>query len=848
MQDDASRLYELVKQGLTGIGYTERLIQEDYEFADILGHDYSVSTLPLAAFAQEPPSYRNACFGVVFANGGQGVPSVEKYRSLGAPQILELHQDHLVRWKMTMREAPEPIERTMLEEVPRLFERNKDDWSPRRILRAKSEGVEFSRQLDFFDRGLLPLLEHQAREKLDSLLSDTVELAVQEFRRESEFNDQYYPPLFRLLFRLIAAKVLADRGCPGNWLADDPRPVISAVQDFYFQGTSPPETVLEHRATQLTAWGRIKQAFHFQNLSVDSLAYVYENTLVAKDTRRLYGIHSTPPAIAEYMTRQLPFEDLEQNERRVFEPFAGHGVFLIAAMQRMRELLPTEMTAEQRHRYFVNMLSGIELDEFAREVARLSLMLADYPNPDGWRLYGGDALESTIFDQELNTARIVLCNPPFGDFDPEERARYKGLTSARKPAAILARVMQAPPDLLGFVLPRSFIMGRGYRQVRSSIGATYSSLELVALPDKVFRHSDTESVLLLASKKGQRFHKLKTGEVAQKDLGNFYVSHQLSRSAYEEFDSSESLRERGMWLPALQEVWNSTSRMKCLGDLAEVHRGIEYNVPFREKASELVSDTVRPGFIPGVHRVRNTIEPFSVRNTVYLNVSPDLMRTSAYEHPWSSRKLIVNAGRRTRGAWTITAAIDYEGVVCYQNFHGIWPSSSMSLETFAAILNGPIANAFVATREGKRDVQIQTLLGIPFPDIDPGQDEAVASLVREYVAARSLWLSESLPEERAHDICARLLRLVDAEVLRAYDLAPRTERVLLDHFSGQRRPGPVVFREYFPDSFKPWIPLHRYLSDEIGLATARSTLSRLPVIDDPIISAALEDLYSELPG
>jgi hypothetical protein len=33
------------------------------------------------------------------------------------------------------------------------------------------------------------------------------------------------------------------------------------------------------------------------------------------------------------------------------------------------------------------MLSGLENEEFSREIARLSLMLADYPNPNGWQLH-----------------------------------------------------------------------------------------------------------------------------------------------------------------------------------------------------------------------------------------------------------------------------------------------------------------------------------------------------------------------------------------------------------------------------------------------------------------------------
>ena len=844
---DGLRLYELVKQGLTEIGYTGNLIRENYEFADILTDEYSVSTLPLAAFAQEPPSYRNACFGVVFANGVKGIPLVEQYRSLGAPQILELHQEHLVRWKMTGRDAPVPLEQIELNETQSIFEANRENWAPSRIMRAKSAGVETSHQLDFFDLGLLPLLEHEARDKLDSLLGGTVELAVREFGRRSQFLDDYYPPLFRLLFRLVAAKVLADRGYPGNWLASDPSLVISDVQDFYFKENSK-EVILEQPETQAIVWERIKQAFHFQNLSVDSLAYVYENTLVAPETRKLYGIHSTPPAIAEYIVRRLPFEDLEQNERRVFEPFAGHGVFLIAAMQRMRELLPAGMTSEQRHDYFVKMLSGIEVDEFAREVARLALLLADYPNPDGWRLYGSDALDSTIFERELNDARIVLCNPPFEDFSPEERARYKGLTSVRKPEVILGRILQSPPDLLGFVLPRSFITGQGYRRVRNLIGETYSSLELVALPDKVFRHSDAESVLLLASRKGQKPHSLRTGEVEQRDLANFYISHQPSREAHEGYESTASLLEGGMWLPGLPEVWNATGRMRRLGELAEVHRGIEYNIPFQANVTELVSGSGRQGFVAGVHKLKDTVEPFNVLKTVYLNSSPEFMRGTAYTLPWNHQKLIVNARRRTRRAWTISASIDYQGVFCYQNFHGIWPKDAVSLETLAAILNGPVANAYVATREGKRDVQIQTLLGIPCPNVDTDQDEAISSLVRQYLEIRGQWLLGSVSASAAHDLCGRFLRLIDAEVLKAYDLAPRTERILLDYFSGQRRPGPTSFTEYFPESFKPYIPLHRYLSDEMETATAKSTINRLPVIDDPIISAAMGDLLSESPN
>ena len=834
-----AEVYKHVKQGLADIGYGGSLIQENYDFADIISPTLAVRTIPLAAFAHEPHSIRNACFGAIMANGMTGSPLVTTCRSLGAPQIFELHPHHMNRWKMTAEGEPQFLEQVMADKVPALFRHHKEDWSPARIMSAKSSHTSFATQLDFFDLGFLPLLEHQAREKLHGLLQNTIALSVREYQKHSAFDNSTYPPLFRLLFRLIAAKVFADRGYPGNWMLTDPQHVISSIQNLYFN-QSKPESVLGHRLTQTVAWESIKNSFHFQNLSVDSLAYVYENTLVAPQTRKAYGIHSTPPAIAEYVTRRLPFEDLPMHRRRVFEPCAGHAVFLVAAMQRLRELLPVEMNAEQRHRYFLTMLSGIELDSFAREVAQLSLMLADYPNPNGWRIHAGDAFDSDLFQSELRKSQIVLCNPPFENFDSAERQSYKHLPSVRKPAAMLHQVLQRPPELLAFILPRSFVAGRSYRQLRTQIGQTYGSIDLLALPDKVFYHSDAEAVILMAHRTQSRQHTIRTSEVHRSDLPRFYRTPKLTREANRTFRPSETIFSRSIWIPDLQDIWKITSGFTKLGDVAEVHRGIEFNIPIRPNQSKLFSDVPQPDFQLGVQSVKNTVEPYIVLRSKYLNLSTENMRGLAYMHSWGKQKLIVNASRRTRGSWTITASIDYAGLVCYQNFHGVWLTTSLSLESMAAILNGPVANAFISTREDKRHIHRHSLLSIPIPDLDTDQDETICSLVNQYTKLRQQWLDGYREDLEAHDRCKAILNSIDAEVMKAYDLSPAFERSLLDYFAEQSRPGPVTFERYFPESFKPHIPWHRYLSAEMDEASAESTIARLPVIHDSVISSALD--------
>ncbi len=69
-------------------------------------------------------------------------------------------------------------------------------------------------------------------------------------------------------------------------------------------------------------------------------------------------------------------------------------------------------------------LTAIEMDTFAAEVCRLSLTLADYPNPNGWQILSEDVFATDVLDRQMKRGRIVLCNPPFEDFTPEERKRY----------------------------------------------------------------------------------------------------------------------------------------------------------------------------------------------------------------------------------------------------------------------------------------------------------------------------------------------------------------------------------------------------------------------------------------
>ncbi len=834
-QPTADHLLTVARQGLMGLGYTGGLLRENYPFVDPTVPTSPVEHVSLAAFAQEPPSYRTACFAVAPITHGQDV-ALRRYASLGAPQLVTLHpRDNSVgRWMVRADSEPELIERLSPADFQQRLHECRLEWSPQEILRAKTIKQPGPRQLDFFDVGLVPMLEAAVQSKLDGLLREVL-AECQAAYQERHHREMNYPGLYRLIFRLIAAKLLGDREHPGPWADSDADRVIQAVESYYF-ARQRGEAVLEDASVRQLAWERIRTGLSLQNLSVETLAYVYENTLVDPHIRSVQDIHATPRELAEYIVDSLPFEMLTLDQRTVFEPFAGHAPFLIAAMSRLRGLLPADTTAGQRHEYCVRMLSGMEIDPFAREVARYSLMLADYPNPNGWNISPGDVFANRDFSDQLKAARVVLCNPPFGDFTEGERAANSVIQRPNKAAEILRRVLEYPPDMLGFVLPRLFTQGPTYQALRDRLATVYGETTVLVLPEVAFRHSRAETALVVAHGRGCSTIRRRSAFVSKSDYPEFLRTGKLT---WDDRGATSLTDSPPLWThPLLSQLLEATQHLRKLGNVAEIHQGVQYKEPMER----FVSDAPRKGYVPGLWKVRDGLEPYLTLKPVYLRIDDTIMLYKAHLRPWHLPKVIANAARLTERVWAIEAAPDRSGLVCSQRFHGVWPTQDLPLELLAAILVGPLANTVIGLQITSRDNQKRIVAGVPVPALTSAEIESIVALVREYQIHRERWLKNPRTAEVMEQRCHRLLLEIDATVLAGYDLPPRLEREVLNRFAGEPRPGPVRFEGYYPPDFAPAIPLRRYLSAEYRNSAAHLTLDRLKLIDDPALTTMIEEL------
>jgi len=278
-----------------------------------------------------------------------------------------------------------------------------------------------------------------------------------------------------------------------------------------------------------------------------------------------------------------------------------------------------------------------------------------------------------------------------------------------------------------------------------------------------------------------------------------------------------------------------------LKDFAEIHKGIEWNISLIENRNILISFDPKPGFSKGLDKVPGKIEPFYAKEFVYLNVDEPYRIKKAHSLPWNRPKVIANRHTISRGPWRIVGFPDSSGLVFHENFIGIWPKTNMTIEVLSALINSPLVNAALYVHEGKRLNRNSTLKQIPIPFAETIDTERITRLVRHYAKLRSLFKRSSAKAPIIQE-CIQTVMEIDGLVLKSYDLPPRLERKLLEIFRGYPRPVPFDFLEYYPEDFKPCIPLHKYLEMDLKQASAGELLKRITPFD----SEDMHDFFMDI--
>ncbi len=818
----------VLKPHLQRCGYGGDLLRTNYRFG-------KGQQVPFVGFAHSPADARSACV-VALDAVSDPMPIVLLCRSLGAPIVFVCWQGKLQWWKQGTH-APELIETISHDKVAHFFQSHQDDFSPEAVYRAKTWG-RFDRQyqLTFVDIGLMPLVESEVGNALGNLIARAVSALKLQLRWRS-LTSEKSDWLIKSVFWLLAAKILRDKGVKGFVNID-----LSAADDVFSRiakhyGTTAP---IQINGRQRDALGNTASTIaRFSNLAAtttESLAYVYENTLISKATRSSLGTHSTPAYLVDYVVGKLSpwIEEIPVENRIVFEPACGDAAFLIAAMRLLREILPGDYSdSKTQHAYLRKRLHGCEIDSFALEIARLKLTLADIPNPNGWDLRCGDMFAGDILQQQAKTATVFLANPPFEDFTAREKSAYakRGieLRYASKTSEMLSRALPALPTgaVFGVIVPKTILTSRRAIDLRERIVRGFDILQVCEFPDNIFALSRMESAVIIGCKTDKPQNKSNIFHhriVRRRDADGFRLDYRFSVTHQVNQSQINAENDWNLSVPELAEVWTACKTFSALSTIIKSGQGLFYLGEKKLPPDAVTISKKRfPGAKKGYAGWHDNIQLHGQPREVWMNLNPSVIDRKVTGATTGIPQILLNYAPvgPTGCPWRLKAIIDRTGHAVTSGFITIRPRSKIwTLEYLWAILNSPIANAFSYTHSDKRHNLVGMIRKLPVPDASTADVNRVSGYVAEYlctVAENDDGLSTPVNADVARD----LMLQIDAEVLRLYDLPPRLERQILDRFAGWERQGvPFVLDRYYPDEYEPCFPLHEYLSSVYAASTA----------------------------
>jgi len=725
-------------------------------------------------------------------------------------------QDTLQWWKQGAQ-SPEYRESIPANNVERFFEDNLGAFKPDAVYRAKTWGrFRPEYQLSFVDLGLLPLVEEQVGKSLGKL----VERNVAELKSSigwGDVTDDQGHWLLQTVFWLVSGKILRDKRVErfADLNLNDVEEVFRRLGRHY--GTEPLAIDSKEKLEGLRESARIIDRFSSLALTTtESLAYVYENTLISKETRSAFGTHRTPSFLVDYVVGNLAdwIEEIPVNERSVFEPACGHSAFLVSAMRLLTEMLPAENAVPSRRGpYLRSRMHGVDVDSFALELARLSLTLTDIPNPDGWDLEPQDMFLGDRLAVRAKRNTILLANPPFDNFTPQEQQQYRdqrsGVRFVNKSAEMLWRTLPHMPEggVFGVVLPQTVLYSENGRDLREFLGSKCELREICLFPDKMFSFSDAESAILVGRRKtpGAQ-NEVRYRRIREPELDRFRSDYTASttrtvRQSRFSADTSLSLR-----LPELEDVWSACADNPILADVASVGQGLIYRGADLPSGSTTYSDDEFAGGQRGFVLFDRGLQLHELPKRHWMNLDPTVIRRAVSGTTFGRPQVLLNYAPASRGPWRLKALLDKQGHPVTSRFIPVRPTTSAySIETLWALLNSPVANAYAYSHLGKRDNIVGDIRKIPIPKMR--SFEGVERAARAYFAEAS--------SQTASAELERLLLRVDAEVLKLYSLPLDLEQRVLGLFSGRKRVG-VPFKQtrYLPRELEGKIRLSEFLQFE----------------------------------
>jgi predicted RNA methylase len=739
---------------LHDLGYGDDFVKED--FPVWLGD--RIVRADLVAFGRPAPRDMTTATIVAESLGHeqQLTQVIEIARALACPAAVIATSEGLQLWSISAHPGEEQrIDSVPTAEAQQLAGRFRDDLAPANLLSAKSSG----RQLSLFplDVSLLTSSRIASSERLSGRVEQAMKHALATSRFDQADKEKRVAEASRTVIGTLAALVVRDKfelDAHGLSIFDAARQTFRS----YFEWLELDDIGDLDRERLSRLIGILDEGITYEGLDPRVVSEVYENAIVSRATRLQLGVFYTPPELARRMVSHIPFEELPPDDRVVLDPACGSGTLLLAAHDRLQDLAPIRWDPTDKHRYLVSHLSGWDVDPFAVEIARLSLLLHALPAGNSWNIEQRDARDVVLAKPRPT---IVLSNPPW---------RYERRGGARRQLAddfLLSMLRHVKPGgFVAAILPAGWLSSGTSRAARERLQEQADLFEVWRLPDRVFGTAENAPCIVFAQATQSTGRPWVFRRILSKDgLDRFYETGVADEWMLAK--RSQALRQGTLLRGPLDQARDVLAALPRLRSIATVKSGLAPRPPVAAQANEGEFLWLRhaknlPSFgavrEQGLRRARFP-EDFAFGGTY----NADLLRR---------HKVLVSASRAERNPWRLKAGVDLLGVIPSNTMHMVLPSGEHEDDLYAllAILGSWIAAVWIDSYDTKRAVEAALLRNLPVPPRD---------IVWHQLAALGRELVEAPPGE-----LSGVTRRVDQLVAQAYRLPESVVKQLERHFGG----------------------------------------------------------------
>ncbi len=554
-----------------------------------------------------------------------------------------------------------------------------------------------------------------------------------------------------------------------------------------------------------------RSRYQFSVISADILGQVYERFLgkvievhsdgettsvtveEKPEVRKAGGVYYTPGYIVDYIVDNtigalLRDRSPEQAAQlRVLDPACGSGSFLTGAYDylldwhlkeyqkaperyrnRLRRVVGGYvLDIREKRRILLDNIYGVDLDQNAVEVSKLSLLLKMLENehetldidepllPDlsGNIKWGNSLIGSDFFspaelaakdDEELYRVKpfdwagtagfgaimaaggfdAVIGNPPYGAwFDAEQGAYFangyavfKGVKDVYVTFMEKAIELAAPKGLVSYIVPSAWTGGPRYRRLRDYL-LEYTFKNVVLLPYDVFADAYVDTlVFVLEKEKWNQEHRVFTHVYGKRDkiTSISLADHewdQIKQAEWQNIDNRKFVLDSAT-IGILSTIRNSCSNQ--FSDIADMKRGVLFDQNLLTASK--TSDLSYPYFEGDIYRYRMN---HKAENWIEFN---DDMRERPKEFTWFEGERILLrrlVNRRQR----LMAILVRDTFITNKNLYSIVATSSISLQLILALLNSKLFSYLYlkqvtqATKDDFPQVTIRDIKSLPIPPI-----------------------------------------------------------------------------------------------------------------------------------